>query len=421
MGKYYTLLAVLLLGGAGPARAQVKTEDVFGRFKEQVIQVRILEKSSGNKAEVGSGFAVGADGLAVTNYHVVSSLLWQPGDYRAEALLSDGSSREFSIVMLDIAHDLALIRVAGLPPSPFKLAEELPLKGTRLYAIGNPKDLGLTIIEGTYSGVLEESLYEKLHFSGSINPGMSGGPVIDGAGNVVGVCEATAGDQIGFLVPERFIRGMLAGAGAEIKAEDLLPSVRQQLLANQEAVFLRLSSGTMVTEDLGPFRVPGRLLPAFRCWAKAGEEKKEPYTTINSECSTDDRIYVSDSLRTGEISFTHYLLEGKGLNPLQFAALEQSYSHRAGFAGGYFGGDREEMTGYECDTSMLTTNGITFKTSLCLRGYKKIKGLYDLAWTGASLVESRRALVTGLEVSGVTPENAEKFLKQYLEGFSWKK
>ena len=422
MKKICTLVLIALLAGrARIALAEVKTEDVFGKFKKQVIQVRILEKSSGNKAEVGSGFSVGAAGLAVTNYHVVSSLLWQPGDYRAEAVLSDGETRNVSIIMLDIAHDLALIRVSGRPLASFKLAQKLPLKGARLYAIGNPKDLGLTIIEGTYSGVLEESLYEKLHFSGSINPGMSGGPVIDGAGNVVGVCEATEGNQIGFLVPERFISGMMASAGTEIKPEEFAHNISKQLAANQESLINRLSSAPVITDELGPFRVPGRLSPAFRCWAKAGEDKHEPYSTINSECSTDDNIYVKEYLRTGSVSFTHYLLEGKNLDPLRFSSLEQNYSRLAGAHGDYYGAQDEDMTSYECDNSMVTTNGITFKASLCLRGYKKIKGLYDLSWTGASLNESRRALVSGLDVSGVTPENAEKFLKRYLEGFSWKK
>ncbi len=422
MKRIYTLLLfALLAGGARAARAEVRTEDVFGKFKNQVIQVRILEKSSGNKAEVGSGFAIGASGLAVTNYHVVSSLLWQPGDYRAEAMLSDGDTREISIIMLDVAHDLALIRISGKPLAPFKLAQKLPLKGTRLYAIGNPRDLGLTIVEGTYSGVLEESLYEKLHFTGSINPGMSGGPVIDGAGNVVGVCEATEGNQIGFLVPERFISGMLASAGPEIKAEEFVPDITKQLLANQESLVNRLSGSPLAAEDLGPFRVPGRLSAAFRCWAKAGEEKREPYTTITSACNTDDNIYVKESLLTGNISFSHYLLEGKGLDPIQFSALEEYYSRMTGSHGNNFGIHDEDMTDYECDNSMVTTNGITFKASLCLRGYKKIKGLYDLSWTGASLDESRRALVSELDLSGITPGNAEKFLKRYLEGFSWKK
>lgn len=421
MKKRHLLAACLLLtGGPATVRAEVKTEDVFGRFKAQVIQVRILENFSGNKAAVGSGFAVDGQGLAVTNYHVVAPLLWRPGDYRAEAVLSDGGTREVSLHALDIVHDLALIRVSGPPLAPFALAETLPLKGTRLYAIGNPKDLGVTIIEGTYSGALEESLYEKLHFTGSINPGMSGGPVIDGEGNLVGVCEATEGNQIGYLVPERFVRDMLAGAGTALGREELLPAIGRQLMANQADVIGRLAGGPVKTDDLGPFRVPGRLHPAFRCWAKSGEEEKEPYTTIHSRCSTEDDIYVKDSMRTGTISFSHYLLDGKELNPMRFIALEQDYSRRAAFDMDHFFMNEEDMTGYECDDSVLTTNGMVFKGALCLRGYKKIAGLYDMSWTGASLVESRRALVTGLDVRGVTPENAEEFLKRYLEGFSWK-
>ena len=59
---------------------------------------------------------------------------------------------------------------------PRALAGRLP-KGERIYAMGNPLDLGFTIVEGTYNGLVDKSYDERIHFSGAINPGMSGGPL----------------------------------------------------------------------------------------------------------------------------------------------------------------------------------------------------------------------------------------------------
>ena len=58
--------------------------------------------------------------------------------------------------------------------------------GARLYSIGNPHDLGISIVEGTHNGLLRHTLYPRIHFTGPINPGMSGGPTITPEGAVVG-------------------------------------------------------------------------------------------------------------------------------------------------------------------------------------------------------------------------------------------
>src|SRR6201999_2275505 len=82
-------------------------------------------------------------------------------------------------------------------------------QGARVYSLGNPHDVGLSIVEGTYNGQLAETLFERIHFTGSLNPGMSGGPAIDRAGRVVGVNVASMGNQLSFLVPIRFARELL--------------------------------------------------------------------------------------------------------------------------------------------------------------------------------------------------------------------
>ena len=71
------------------------------------------------------------------------------------------------------------------------------IDGLKQFAMEN--DIGLTIVQGSFSGRLQRSLYDRLHFTGSINPGMSGGPALNAQGAVVGVNvarRAAAGESV---------------------------------------------------------------------------------------------------------------------------------------------------------------------------------------------------------------------------------
>ncbi|MFY0577534.1 trypsin-like peptidase domain-containing protein [Cystobacter fuscus] len=116
------------------------------------------------------------------------------------------------VVDVDVVHDLAVIQQDAPVKDWFELAATEPPQGARLYAMGNPHDLGTTIVEGTYNGLVQDALYDKVHFSGAINPGMSGGPTVTSEGRVVGVNVATLGNQLGFLVPVVHARALVERA-----------------------------------------------------------------------------------------------------------------------------------------------------------------------------------------------------------------
>jgi S1-C subfamily serine protease len=212
------LLAIGLVSSVAVAQERnAATAEVFSRYANRVIKVQVVESTSGAKATIGSGFFVTADGYIVTNYHVISSLINTPERYRAELIEPVGATLPASLAAFDVINDLAVLKsgLRGRPHfevGPFQIAQ-----GTRLFSLGHPRDLGLSIVEGTYNGLLLHTLYPRIHLTASLNPGMSGGPTIDDAGHVIGINVSTEGNQVSFLVPvdraAELLRNALAANG----------------------------------------------------------------------------------------------------------------------------------------------------------------------------------------------------------------
>jgi S1-C subfamily serine protease len=201
-----SLLGFSILPARGAAPLQVPpTEEVFRSFSDRVVKIEVQETGSAAKASIGSGFFVSPAGHLVTNYHVVAEVVQHPDRYRPGLSLGDEEeTNPVEILNVDVAHDLAIVKSGTPPERYFSLQEVEAPQGVRLYSLGHPLDLGLNIVEGTYNGFLKHALDQRIHFTGSLNPGMSGGPAITSEGRVVGVNVATAGEQVSFLVPVKW-------------------------------------------------------------------------------------------------------------------------------------------------------------------------------------------------------------------------
>ena len=82
------------------------------------------------------------------------------------------------------------------------------------------------------------------------------------------------------------------------------------------------------TVTLGGFELPTEPAAFFDCWADAYREDSASYETVDHQCSTDDYIFVSDELVSGQLWFYHRLLTSDELNPFQFATLYTNDFHR---------------------------------------------------------------------------------------------
>lgn len=394
------------------------TEDVFERYQDRIVQIRILEASSNAKAGMGSGFVASHDGLIVTNYHVVADLVLQPAQYRGEVFTADNRLGSLQLVDFDAVHDLALVRTDLPLAAPLPLVmRDLPI-GTRVFSVGTPLDLGFTIVEGTYNGLLKQSLYEKIHFTGSINPGMSGGPALLADGRVVGVNVATAGNQVSFLVPARHVDALLKKHDPQQPpdAAQLRAKLSRQLHDNQQDYLQRLMRKPLATAKLGPYEVPARIAPFIKCWGDIQNPPENRFDVVIQQCSSEDNLFLSRSQESGVIHFEHRLITGHDLNRLRFYNLYQEQ-----FNLDYPGvqATADDVTRYACHTDFVKSNGLTLKTALCLRGYRRLPGLYDAVLKAATLNENHRGVQTTLVLAGVSRENALKFAQRYLESFRW--
>jgi len=205
-----------------PAAALDPTVVVARVGSAVVTVVAVREAGAGRRvAEIGrgTGFIVSPDGFIVTNAHVVS------GGQRFQVLLSDGGERDAELVGLDQISDLAVLRIEGDVPATVPLGDsDLLQAGQPVLAIGSPLgDFTNTVTRGVVSGlgrtIPGAAFYTNLvQHDAAINPGNSGGPLLNFAGQVIGVNtlgisvdqQGGPAEGIFFAIPANTVREIVA-------------------------------------------------------------------------------------------------------------------------------------------------------------------------------------------------------------------
>lgn len=185
----------------------------FGFFEEDA-------KPYIERKGIGSGFIVDTNGLVVTNYHVVR------GAKELKVTLPNGKKFNGKVVGQDSDSDLALVKIDGKGLPFLELAEPANLRvGQWVVAIGSPLGLQHSVTAGILSAVNRDiDLNRRVNFlqtDAPINPGNSGGPLLNMAGQVIGVNTAVASQAqgIGFAIPVNTLREVLPQLKAHGKTE----------------------------------------------------------------------------------------------------------------------------------------------------------------------------------------------------------
>lgn len=396
-----------------------EAQQLYQSYGDAVYQVQVIDLTSDKKTTIGSGFQFSQDGLIATNYHVVAEAIQRPNANRIEFLHDKGEKGSLTILMADVAHDLAIVKMDKPGKKWVELGTSKLSKGAKIFSFGNPHDIGFTIIEGTYNGYSRESFIEKIHFSGSLNAGMSGGPTLGHNGKVVGINVATSGNQISFLVPVEPLQALLAQYLRQPKEYSFTATankyLQDQLLASQNKNINLLLNKKWDSVKFGPVLVPSHLHDALKCWGGINHKEADPYEIYYSICSSQDNLFLDEDFETGGISYRFDYTVGKDkLNLQRFYSLyQEQYSYPTG---DYQNAKEGDVTNFDCKTNFVENAGLKWKASFCVRQYKKYPLLYDMHLYMALLGAGKKGLVATLMAQGVSQKNAlglaEKFMHE---------
>jgi S1-C subfamily serine protease len=233
---------------AAAARTSLATQppDVFGRIPSIVRRVQPNVVTVLTPQGVGSGVVYRANGVILTNEHVVR------GQAAVEIAFADGQRVSGKVTASDPDTDLALVKVGrtGLPAASFE--RKLPPVGALAVVLGSPLGFEKSVSAGIVSGLHRSlpgsaretrALVDLLQTDAPISPGNSGGAVVDARGRVIGITEAYVPPQqgavaIGFAIPadtavrvaDQLLRnGRVEHAFVGIQPAELTPELAQAL------------------------------------------------------------------------------------------------------------------------------------------------------------------------------------------------
>jgi serine protease Do len=195
-----------LLSAAEPP-AKAKTVEQIAEAVHPSIAVLTVGAREGKGASLGTGFVVSADGLIATNFHVIDV-------GRAITVeLADGKRYDATEVhAADRERDLAVIRIDAKGLTALKLGDSTAMKdGQAVVAVGNPRGLKRSVVTGVLSSRREVEGRPLLQLAMPVEPGNSGGPVLDMDGRVVGVVSSKSlvTPNLGFAVAVESLKPLL--------------------------------------------------------------------------------------------------------------------------------------------------------------------------------------------------------------------
>lgn len=159
---------------------EVNNDDapISNDFFETIDQSIVKLKSSGG---FGTGFFVDQEGYLITNAHVVGSETIIQGYLGSSPILLEfevsahGESMGLDLALLKLISDTEIV--------PLPLAQNIPKLASTIFVVGNPNNLGISVSKGT----LSRSSEKEYQLDVTVNPGNSGGPVMNEKGEVIGV------------------------------------------------------------------------------------------------------------------------------------------------------------------------------------------------------------------------------------------
>ena len=202
----------------------MSVRQIAANAQQAVATVRAY--ADGEETSLGSGFFIRQDGVLVTNLHVVAG-----ADTISVEIASGEIYDNVYTLSIDERRDLILLQIPASKLFTLSIADDRDTEvGDRVYVIGNPLGLEGTFSDGMISAKRVEDGVAYLQVTAPISQGSSGGPVLNSAGQAIGVTTLTytEGQNLNMAIPARYAADLLALAGDpvlfETMAADLKPA-----------------------------------------------------------------------------------------------------------------------------------------------------------------------------------------------------
>jgi S1-C subfamily serine protease len=406
-----------------PAHADSLSKQIFDGVSPYVFQLKTAVGPNSPKASYGSAFVVRADGLLVTNYHVISQAVREHRKYKMYLMVAD-HPLEARILALDVVHDLAVVRAPTRFAGALALRDVPPPQGSRLFSIGMPADLNMSIIEGIHNDVIRRGRYETIHMSSPLNAGMSGGPTVDERGVVVGVNVATLwqAHNISFAVPARFIRALLAQAAhPPDKVEGFQPLLEAQLMGLQKDLVKDMEVAAKERLSLGNWKVamPPEML---KCWGENQDDSEKSFLSYRQICNLDQAAFLSEDVLVGTYEVNFQTLTNARLNRWQFFSLvEDRYNSIDQVYFNLFlkllASENQVLTAPRCDEgTIVNRHGVPLRVNYCLQGYIPFPKLYNLDMKLSTLLREGPALLVRSGLRAFSEAGIKRVMEMLFDG-----
>ena len=243
----------------------------IGKAATVILIVNTVDGTIGN----GSGFFIRQD-LIVTSVHVLAGIHGEPYTWEVRSVNQPTQYTIKGVVASDPEHDLVILKVEGKEAGVLQLGDSDAVKlGEKVIAVGthgstHKNALGKTI-EGTISRITDDFFRVKA----TLLPGYSGGPVLNGAGEVIGICvEGGETKSSGYVIPSNHLKALLKNMSVQEKSLEEWreePMIHAYALANQGDAKKVLESAK---NAIGAYDAAIRLKPDFAAgYAKRGSAK----------------------------------------------------------------------------------------------------------------------------------------------------
>jgi serine protease Do len=416
------LIIFLCLSGSLNLYAKISgNPKLYSDIKPYVFQVKTSQDANASKSSYGTGFVVHKDGLLITNYHVISTVVQDKFNRYKIFAVDKENYYEAKVIDFNIINDLALIKIEKKFDQVMTLNSNLPKRGEQIYSIGLPKDLNMSIVEGTFNGEIKRGIYERFLMSTPVNSGMSGGPSVNTEGEVMGINVSILRDSenISFSVPAVKAIELLENYNLKkdfLKRKDYDSYIEKQLNSIEVSLLKSMKSNLSKSKNVGGFEVAA---PSndLKCWTANDKSRKNTFKYYKQSCRLKSSAYIKRSLYSGTYQLSYTALHNIKRNKLQFTSAMKYYLNSNHIDTGYLFSkiSREELTKYSCNEDiMVNDNKISFKVTYCLNTYLRYKNIYRLFFKAATIENNKKGLVIKLSVDGFSQEGVFDFIKYHM-------